>query len=66
MTHRLDEIKERWSLDSSLPRPVPWGLDDAHFGVDIPAASRGAGMGSYHRRHNNVLPRAAGRQQQRR
>jgi hypothetical protein len=25
---RLDEIKERWSLDSSLPRPVPWGLDD--------------------------------------
>jgi hypothetical protein len=25
---RLDEIKDRWSLDSSLPRPVPWGFDD--------------------------------------
>ena len=24
----LDEIKDRWSLGSSLPRPVPWGLDD--------------------------------------
>ena len=25
---RLDEIKDRWSLDSSLPRPIPWGYDD--------------------------------------
>lgn len=28
MTDRLDAIKDRWSLDSTLPRPVPWGMDD--------------------------------------
>jgi hypothetical protein len=34
MTDRLDEIKDRWSLDSSLPRPVPWGFDDVVWLVD--------------------------------